>query len=91
MLENINGGKEITNPGDAWKAIGKLKQGKSITTKLTPMSLRKENGELCTSPEENTQVMANYLDSGFHQTGEFEASAIDLVRQRDPTPWLWMK
>jgi hypothetical protein len=78
-------------PSDIWGAIKKIRQGKSLTKKLTPMTLRKEDGKLCKTPQENAEVMAKNLNNIFNKTGSFDPTAIDAVKQRDSKPYLWMQ
>ena len=77
-------------PSDIWKAIVSIRQGKSVTKKLTPMTLRKDDGNLCTTPQENAEIMSKNLNNIFNKTGSFDPTAIDAVKQRDSQPYLWM-
>jgi hypothetical protein len=54
------------------------------------MTLRKPDGNLCTTPKENADTMKANLKTIFDKDGEYDPSVIDKVRQRDPTPRRWM-
>jgi exonuclease III len=75
--------------GQAWAAIKLLRGGKSVTKKVTPMKLRKPDGGLCTSPQENADVMRANLQEIFSKPGTFDPAAIANVKQRDKRPWTW--
>ena len=90
LFKEIQPKSRPANPREAWEAIGKLKEGKSMTKKVVTMKLKKEDGNHCKSPTENAQVMKKYLNEVFNQTGHYDRDALDLVRQRDPKPYIWM-
>ena len=81
QISEIHGMK--ATPANAWAAIKRLRDGKSITKKLQTMTLRKPDGELCSTPQENAAVMGSYLTAQFGQKGLFDPSSINAVRQRD--------
>jgi exonuclease III len=89
---NMFGPKSGTpmHPGRAWEAIKSMRKGKSVTKKIAPMALRKPDGEICSTPEENANVMKDYLSTVFSKTGTYDLSAVAAVRQRDPRKRLWM-
>ena len=88
QISEIHGMK--ATPANAWAAIKRLRDGKSITKKLQTMTLRKPDGELCSTPQENAAVMGTYLTAQFGQKGVFDPSSINAVRQRDRRRWAWM-
>ena len=90
LVEIING-KELRDPKAIWTAIKQIRNGKAVTQELHPMKLKKQDGSLCETPEENIEVMAANLNSTFNKTGQFDPEVIKLVRQRDPTPFAWMR
>ena len=78
------------SPKDIWTAIKQIRNGKSITKEVQPMMLKKADGSLCKTPEENSEVMGAYLHSTFNQAGVFDPKVIERIRQRDPAPYQWM-
>jgi hypothetical protein len=85
----FNEGGRPKSHAQAWTAIKMLRQGKSVTKKLSPMTLRKPNGGLCESPQENADVMKANLKEIFSKPGTFDPAAINEVKQRDKRPWTW--
>lgn len=77
-------------PDKIWKAVKEIRNGKSLTRKLQPMKLKKDNGDMCQTPQENAKEMGDYLKSIFSKSGNFDKTAIEEVRQRNPARWAWM-
>jgi hypothetical protein len=92
LIKNIEGmgSGKVIHPAACWKAIIELRDGKSITKPVVPMSLQKDDGTACTSPEENAAVMHKYLNEVFNQKSVFDQSAIDGVKQRCKTTFAWL-
>jgi hypothetical protein len=89
-INNFNEGGAHRTPGDAWKAIIMLRQGKSVTKKISSMALRNTNGDMCKTPQENATVMAENLTKVFSKKGEFSPNAAAALKQANKTPYAWM-
>jgi hypothetical protein len=88
QIFHIHGMK--ATPANAWSTIKNIRNGKSITKKLDTMTLRKVDGTLCTTLEENSAAMAAYLTAEFGKKGVNDQAAITSVRQRDRSRWKWL-
>jgi hypothetical protein len=78
------------HPADAWKAITKLRQGKSVTKPLVPMSLKRPDGSKAKDPAETADIMTKYLETVFDKDGKFDPTVLELIKQRDPKFFEWM-
>ena len=65
----------------AWEAIGKLKAGMSKTKPSTVKIMKKPDGSICTTPEENAEVFKNHFADLFGRPPAFDASVLDLLDQ----------
>jgi hypothetical protein len=86
----FNEGGMPKTAAQAWTGIKKIRQGKSITKRLAPMTLKKPDGELCKNPEENAAIMKEELKRVFSAPGAFDPTAIDNVKQRDKRIFKWI-
>jgi exonuclease III len=82
-INTFNEGGMPQTATQAWAGIKKIRQGKSVTRRLAPMTLQKANGELCKNPGENAAIMKEELKRVFSVRGAFDPAAIDKVPQRD--------
>ena len=78
------------DPKAIWDAIVAIRNGMPVTKKITPMTLKKPDGSLCKTPEENAKIMEENLNTIFNKKGTYDPKVIDTVRQRDPALWKWM-
>ena len=67
----------------AWEAIGKLKAGMSKTKPSTVKIMKKPDGSICTTPEENAEVFKNHFADLFGRPPTFDASVLDLLDQHE--------
>jgi exonuclease III len=88
-INSAQGGMPKT-AAQAWTGIKMIRQGKSVTKRLAPMTLRKPDGELCKNPEENAAIMKEELKRVFSAPGAFDPTAIDNVKQRDKRIFRWI-
>ena len=73
----------------AWDALGALRAGLcGVRTRAAPAKMRKADGSLATSPEENATVFANHFQKLYGHPPSFDASVMELVQQRDVMPGL---
>jgi hypothetical protein len=71
-----------------WRNIKLLIRGRSNFEKTSTMRLKRPDGSLSESMEENTEIMRKYLCGVFAKNGTFDPTAIGLVRQRKVRHWM---
>jgi len=84
------GGGRPLSPKECWEHIRLLQRGRSRTTKKINLKLRKPDGSLCATPEENAEVFEPYLNETFSKVATYDKIAIELMRQRKREPWKWL-
>ena len=85
LVDCVNDKQTDMCPGLVWQIVERLRDGKKGSVRPpSTMTLRKDDGTdgLCSSPEENADVMSRYLASTFSKVGTFDPDAINMVKQR---------
>ena len=68
----------------AWDAVRKLKEGLcGVVRRRAPAKMRKPDGSLAASPEENATVYAGHFEQLYGRVPTFDPSVLDLVQQRE--------
>ena len=62
---------------ESWELISKLKSGLDRTQKLNTTQMKKSDGSLCTTPEENAEVFRSH----FEGSPEYDESVLDLLQE----------
>ena len=71
----------------AWDTVKRLKTGlQGATRRSAPAKMRKADGTLANSPEENATVFAEHFDGLYGRAESFDASVLDLMAQRPTFP-----
>ena len=78
------------SPKECWESTRLLQRGRSQTTKKVTLKLRKPDGTLCSTPEENADVFEPYLKEAFSKVESYDKLAIERMRQRPHKPWKWL-
>ena len=86
-LEVINK-PSLLDPCRAWKAITHIKRGISRTRSAAPTAMRKPDGSLCKTDEENAEVFSAHFSKVFNIDREFDPTVLNLVQQRPLRPGL---
>ena len=89
-VATAGGGGRPLSPKECWEHIRLLQRGRSRTTKKINLKLRKPDGSLCATPEENAEVFEPYLNETFSKVASYDKIAIELMRQRNREPWKWL-
>ena len=66
---------------DYWDCIKLLKRGMSKPTPSKQVMMTKENGDKCSSAEENTRVFKNHFEKLYNRTPSYDPSVLDLLDQ----------
>ena len=99
VLVGVNAQGEVATAGGAGRPLSPkeclehirlLQRGRSQTTKKVNLKLRKPDGSLCATPEENAEVFEPYLNETFSKVASYDKIAIELMRQRKREPWKWL-
>ena len=85
-LDSVNAGAG-RNPKSYWDAVRTLKNGLSTTTPATAVKMKKVDGTMCTSEQENAEVFRIHFEKLYNNVTPFDKSMIDEIEQRcvDPT------
>ena len=59
-----------------------LKNGLNTTTPATVVKMKKSDGSMCTSEQENAEVFRVHFEKLYNNITPFDASAIDAIIQR---------
>ena len=90
LCESVNDGI-VSSRGSkfAWDTVGKLRAGlEGATKRSAPAKMKKADGSLATTPEENAGVFADHFDQLYGVSLPFDPSVLDLLPQRDAVPGL---
>ena len=72
----------------AWDAVRKLKEGLcGVVRRRAPAKMRKPDGSLAASPEENATVYAGHFEQLYGRVPTFDPSVLDLVQQGVDGQW----
>ena len=71
-----------------WRNIQLLIRGRSNFENTSTMRLKRPDGSLSESMEENTEIMRKYLCGVFAKNGTFDPAAVRKVRQRRVRHWM---
>jgi len=73
----------------AWEVVGLLRAGlHGVTRRSAPAKMRKPDGTLASSPEENAGVFAGHFQQLYGVTQPLDSSVLDLLPQRAVMPGL---
>ena len=64
-----------------WDAVNKLKHGLSKTKPSTERAMKKEDGSVCKTPEENAEVFRAHFEKLYGRTPEFDLSILNSLHQ----------
>ena len=68
----------------AWQAVRTLKEGLcGVVRRAAPAKMRKADGALAASPEENAAVFADHFQQLYGRTPTFDPTVLELMQQRD--------
>lgn len=82
QMDDLNGGANAANGfACCWDALKQLKAGLSKTRKAPPKKMRKQDGSLASSPEENAAVFASHFEKLYGREASFDWSVLDDVPQ----------
>ena len=78
MCDNIN-----TNVGTkaAWDSVKLLKRGLSKVTVTSAKRMKRGDGSLCTTPEENASVFKEHFQQLYERNATFDPSVLELLPQ----------
>ena len=71
-----------------WRNIQLLIRGRSNFENTSTMRLKRPDGSLSESMEENTEIMRKYLCGVFAKNGTFDPAEVRKVRQRRVRHWM---
>ena len=84
QMTELNGAANSANGFKShWDALKRLKAGLSKTRKAPPKRMRKADGSLASSPEENAAVFAAHFSKLYGREEEFDWSVLDEIPQLD--------
>ena len=66
---------------NSWELLAKLKSGLNRTKKLNITQMRKPDGSLCTSTEENAEVFRSHFEGLYTTTPEYDETVLDLLHE----------
>ena len=79
---NVNDGfAGLTSSKDAWGNVKMLKAGLAPPRRAAPAKMKKTDGSLATSPEENAGVFADAFEKLYDRTPQVDASVLDALPQ----------
>ena len=62
-----------------WDCINLLKKGMNKPNPSKQVMMTKENGEKCSTPEENANVFRTHFDKLYNRTPTYDESVLDLL------------
>ena len=77
-LNSVNAGAG-RNPKSYWDALRTLKNGLSTTTPATAVKMKKADGTMCTSEQENAEVFWIHFKKLYNNVTPFDRSLIDQI------------
>ena len=66
---------------DSWELLAKLRSGLDRTHTLNITQMKKPDGSLCTTPEENVEVFRSHFEGLYTTTPDFDESVLDLLQE----------
>ena len=78
------------SPKECRESIRLLQRGRSQTAIKVTLKLRKPDGTLCSTSEENADVFEPHLKEAFSKVESYDKLAIERMRQRPRKPWKWL-
>ena len=75
-------------PKEVWSCVRTLQQGPRVVTAVNPMSLKKTDGTICTTPSETRDTMVAFQRGLFSKTGTYDPAAVAAVKQRKHRGWM---
>ena len=80
QMDELNGGANHRNGFQCcWDALKRLKAGLSKTRKAPPKRMRKTDGSLASTPEENATVFADHFAALYGRQAQFDWSVVDEI------------
>ena len=67
----------------AWDAVAKFKSGLSKTRPTSVKKMRKPDGSICQTPEENAEVFRTHFETLYGREPNFDRTVIDMIPQHD--------
>jgi hypothetical protein len=67
--------------GEAWKAVLNLRSGLSKTTPSNVKPMKKSDGTVCTTPEENAEVFRKHFEQLYGRKPEYDPTVLDDLPQ----------
>ena len=82
LCENVSNSNSLRHgTKDYWDSIKLLKRGLSKPTPLKQVMMTKENGEKCSTAEENARVFKDHFEKLYNRTPSYDPSVLDLLDQ----------
>ena len=69
-----------------WDTLSVLRRGLSKTRPSAERTMKKPDGSLCSSPEENAGVFRNHFEKLYGRTAAFDPSVLDLLETMPAVP-----
>ena len=79
---DLNSRSAITGTKGCWDALKQLRNGLSKTRPSSEKTMKKEDGTLCETAEENAEVFRSHFEKLYGQPPVYDRSVIDLIPQR---------
>ena len=78
----------VTGIKGCWDALKELRNGLSKTRPSSEKTMKKEDGTLCKTAEENAEVFRSHFQKLYGQPPVYDRGVIDLIPQRPVVPGL---
>ena len=78
-LNESSSGKGGTK--ESWKLVDQLKRGLSKVKTSAEQRMRKEDGTMSSSPEENAEVFSHHFDQLYNRSASFDNTVLDSLEQ----------
>ena len=69
-----------------WDTVGKLRNGLKKSQSCTERPMKKPDGTLCKTPEENAEVFKNHFQKLYGRQPAFDASVLEHLQQHNIVP-----
>ena len=79
------GVSDTTNPKQAWDDVKRLRAGLAPARRAPPAKMKKADGSLAQTAEENAEVHAEAFGALYGRTPEFDESVLDALPQKPVT------
>ena len=67
---------------ESWNILNDLRKGLSKTTPSSERTMKKEDGSMCSSPEENAEVFRKHFTNLYGRTPSYDRSVLELLTQQ---------